>query len=325
MDRNDRFSLALALEKLEEEFLLANEDYEVTGHSQTNEPVSVLGISRKEQTEPVSEVSGEGLEDVSAEAGQLQPLVEMLLEEMQPSGREDVEEQTVVMETSVTSIDNSLEDEQEQDAINKFLSETCGCTLGPNKTPCSSQLSQQTISQTRNNCLKLKLNALRTNVVDKPYNYRGKSETFRPFTKFFLHGIQICRKTFCFVHTVGRERVENLCLAVDTDGVALRTHGNKKYPRHNLISYTEVARVRDFVCNMANVHGLPLPRRLPNLEDKVLLLPSNMPKSAIYRDYKDACNKIPVPPVGLSTFYNLWSTLLPSIGTMKPSSDLCFE
>ena len=335
MARNDRFSLALALEKLEEEFLLAEEEYEVTGHSQTNEPVSVLGISRKDQTEPVSEVSGEELEDQSAETGQLQPLVETLSEEMQPSEHEDVEEQTVV-DTSVTSIDNSLEDEQEQDAISKFLSETCGCTLGPNKTPCSRQLSQQTISQTHNNCLQLnrseldlvimaQLNALRTNVVDKPYNYRGKSETFRPFTKFFLHGIQICRKTFCFVHTVGRERVENLCLAVDTDGVALRIHGNKKYPRHNQISYTEVARVRDFVRNMADVHGLPLPGRLPNQEDKVLLLPSNMPKSAIYRDYKDACAKIPVPPVGQSTFYNLWSTLLPSIGTMKPSSDLCFE
>ena len=45
--------------------------------------------------------------------------------EMQPP--ENVEEQTVV-ETSVTGIDNSLEDEQDEDAISKFLSETCGCT-----------------------------------------------------------------------------------------------------------------------------------------------------------------------------------------------------
>ena len=79
MARNDRFGLAMALEKLEEE-------YEATGHSQTNESVSALSISRKKQTEPVSEVSGEGLEGVFAEAGQLQPLVETLSEasEMQP-------------------------------------------------------------------------------------------------------------------------------------------------------------------------------------------------------------------------------------------------
>ena len=52
---------------------------------------------------------------------------------------------------------------------------------------------------------------------------------------------------------------------------------------------------------------------------------SHMSKCTIYRDYKDACNKMPVPPVDQSTFYNLWSAILASIGTMKPSSDLCFE
>ena len=49
---------------------------------------------------------------------------------MQPL--KDVEEQTG-MEMSVTSIDNSLENEQKEGegAIGKFLSETCGHTLGP--------------------------------------------------------------------------------------------------------------------------------------------------------------------------------------------------
>ena len=76
---------------------------------------------------------------------------------------------------------------------------------------------------------------------------------------------------------------------------------------------------------MASVHGLPLPGRLPNQEDEVILLPSDMPKSAIYHDYKVACTRIPVIPVGKTTFYNLWNSFLPSIGTMKPSLDLCFE
>ena len=61
---------------------------------------------------------------------------------MQPL--EDVEEQTG-MEMSVTSTNNSLENEQKEGAIGKFLSETCGHTLGPN------------ISQTYNNCLQLGL------------------------------------------------------------------------------------------------------------------------------------------------------------------------
>ena len=94
------------------------------------------------------------------------------------------------------------------------------------------------------------------------------------------------------------------------------------------ISYTKVVKVHDFVRNIADVDGLPLLGHLPNQEDKVLLLPSNMPNSSIYHDYKDAFlfqYQIPVPPVGQSMFYNLWSTLLPSIHTMKPSTDLCFE
>lgn len=50
-----------------------------------------------------------------------------------------------------------------------------------------------------------------------------------------------------------------------------------------------------------------------------------MPKSVIYHDYKVACTRIPVIPVGKTTFYDLWNSMLPSIGTMKPSSGLCFE
>jgi hypothetical protein len=50
-----------------------------------------------------------------------------------------------------------------------------------------------------------------------------------------------------------------------------------------------------------------------------------MPKSSVYRSYKTACSAIPATPVGRSTFYDLWNRFLPYIGTMKPSSDLCFE
>ena len=43
----------------------------------------------------------------------------------------------------------------------------------------------------------------------------------------------MCKKTFAFVHTVGKRRVEDLRTAVDNDGVVARIPGSCKQPRHN--------------------------------------------------------------------------------------------
>jgi hypothetical protein len=40
-----------------------------------------------------------------------------------------------------------------------------------------------------------------------------------------------------------------------------------------------------------------------------ILLPSDMPKCAIYCVYDFACNRIPMMPVGKTTLYNLWNSL----------------
>ena len=81
----------------------------------------------------------------------------------------------------------------------------------------------------------------------------------------------------------------------------------------------------EFIKNIANTHGLPLPDRLPNHEQKVLLLPSDMSKVDVYRRYKEACNDGNFSAVGRSKFYSVWKESLPYIGTMKPATDLCFE
>ena len=110
----------------------------------------------------------------------------------------------------MVKLERSFEDKEDV-AIMKFIAESCGCTLGPKISPCSSQLFQDTITLTRKNWLQLfwsdlelvimgYLNAL---VADKASAYRRKAERFRPLTKFFLHVLQICRKTFGFVHAVG--------------------------------------------------------------------------------------------------------------------------
>ena len=178
-------------------------------------------------------------------------------------------------------IELSFEDKEEDAVIDIFITETCGCTLGPKKSPCSSQLSRDTITLTCNNC---------------PQLTRNDADL-----------VIMAQLTFSFVHAVGKEYLENLCKAVDSNGVVQRIHGNAKQPRHNQTPEAEVNRVRDFITTVGNTHGLPLPDRLPNSTEKILLLPSDMPKSKVYRDYKAVCDESGITPVGRSTFYTLWS------------------
>ena len=360
-----RLDLESVLAQLEEEFRTAEEEYEASRdqgalaeHSDDDEEgitdlsslrtsvqFDVTIVAREgeaeglEVTASAREGEAEGLEvTASARNGVEEGLCSPSTSQSdggvtQPAQEEDASH---LCDSSAVSVEHSFEDKEEDDKIVKFMTEACGCTLGPNKSPCSGQFSQLTITLTRSNCLQLarkdldlvvmaQLNALRTNAASKPSSYRGDMATFRPFTSFYLHGLQICRKTFCFVHVIGRERFENLCKAVDRNGVVQRLHGNSKLPRHNQIAYSEVFRVREFITNVGITHGSPLPGRLPNATDKTLLLPSDMPKSKVYRDYRAACAVIGVIPVGRSKFYDLWQALIPHIATIKPSSDLCFE
>ena len=232
-------------------------------------------------------------------------------------------------------IERSIEDKREESLIDEFLAKTCGCQLGSLKSPCSTVVSHKTIVQTRNNCHQMsakeldlvimsQLNALRTHVDDKPSS-SGAHIEFRPTTKYFIHGIPICQKMFCFLHTVGKFRLESLSTWVTRNGVTERMHGNTKHSPHNAMSSEHVRFLAEFIKNIASTHGLPLPGRLPNHEQKVLLLPSDMSKLEVYHKYKTACSQANFSPIGKSKFYSVWKEALPFIGTMKPATDLCFD
>ena len=231
-------------------------------------------------------------------------------------------------------VERSFEDAKEESIIDDFLTRTCGCKLGNGKSPCSGHVSQKTITQMRNNCHQMsrseldftimaQLNALRTHVNDVPSDTVEKA--FRPTTKYFVHGLPICQKMFCFLHTIGKDRLVNLYSFVDNNGVTERMHGNIKRTPHNATPHAHVEFLTEFIKNMGDTHGLPLPGRLPSHDQKVLLLPSDMNKQVVYRQYKSACRESGITPAQKSKFYSVWNEALPYIGTMKPSSDLCFE
>ena len=149
--------LESVLTQLEVEFASAEEEYEVLG-----DPDQLMPANWKRRVSNHRVVR----------------TTQSQLEEETHSVRRTVDSTT---RDSTVRIDRSFED-KEDDAITKFIAESCGCTLGPKKSPCSSELSQDTITLTRKNCLQLtwsdldlvimgQLNALRTNVADKASSY----------------------------------------------------------------------------------------------------------------------------------------------------------
>ena len=72
-------------------------------------------------------------------------------------------------------------------------------------------------------------------------------------------------------------------------------------------------------------HVLPLPGRLPTCEQKVIVLPSDMSNTKVYKNYKAACVQQQLRPMKKSAFFKVWQDLHANIGTMKPAIDLCFK
>ena len=136
------------------------------------------------------------------------------------------------------------------------------------------------------------IDALRTPAAHRSPSAHGQ-EDFRPRAqmKFFLQGMQVCQKVFLFVHAISRTRFKNLCNSVSNHGVIDRVHGNARKRPHNAFSYSSIENASRFIVNTSDTHGLPLPGCLPTCEHKVVVLPTDMAKTNVYKNYKVACQQ----------------------------------
>ena len=216
------------------------------------------------------------------------------------------------------------------------MNSTCGCKMGPKSSPCSTLLSKETIERYRAESLELsrdeldlvilaQLQACRT-MLDQPSLHCTHHEriTERCVTTYYTHGIQICRKTFMFLHHVSKKRLENLIRHYDELGLCTRVHGNTNRLPKNAFSLEETVHVTTFITNYARAHAVPLPGCLPSHKDKVMILPSDITKIFVYSKYKQACKSSNRSAVGRSKFYDIWQHQLPHILICTPSTDLCY-
>lgn len=119
-------------------------------------------------------------------------------------------------------------------------------------------------------------------------------------------------------------RLDNIIAHYQKHRLSTRIHGNVKCLPSNSIPFEEVKRVSTFIENFARANGMPLPGRVPNHPDKVMILPADVAKQFIYDKYCDMSTTSGGVVVGHSKFYGIWHHNLPHISISKPSSDLCY-
>lgn len=228
-------------------------------------------------------------------------------------------------------------DLDEQKVIADFVSKGCGCNLR-NGQSCSLRLSDDHIANIRLQCAALSHDELDMVVLGQLMAMSNKSDSVvtesrhsikarkHTYTSFSHGGIRICRRTFQFLHGIGKKRLFNLISHFKQFGLTPRIHGNtKRLPCHSL-SLSSVEFVVRFLLNYSEQNAILLPGRIPGYQrSDIKLLPSSVSKRKIWRFYQDSAEASQeVHVVAYSTFNKLWRSLLPGIMLMKPRSDLCW-
>ena len=140
-----------------------------------------------------------------------------------------------------------------------------------------------------------------------------------------FRGKLICRNLYCFLHDVGKQKVQVIGRALDQNGLTARVHGNKnRQPIHSL-TFKDIQNVLEFLTRYASENAIVLPGRLPYVKNaQVLLLPSDKRQADIHEIYEQSAALSQLRSISLSTFTRIWHDLCPNI-VLKPQTDLCHK
>ena len=211
----------------------------------------------------------------------------------------------------------------------------CACHLGLDGSPCSRQLTRETIESTRQDCLDLTKSELDLVVLSQIHSLQSSTEQpnlreshhsvgNKPRSYFYVHGVQVCLETYCYLHCISRKRYQHLVQHHQQHGLCPRIHGNTKQLPANSIPKSDVEYLTKFITNYARAHGMPQPGRVAGHRDKVTVLPTDVTTAVVYNKYTHACSASGFRCASKSKFYQLWQEVLPHISVSTPSTDLCF-
>jgi len=179
--------------------------------------------------------------------------------------------------------------------IEAFVNSTCGCDLAPGDLPCSGLFSVQHYVTVRAQCCLLSKEELdmvlmgsimsTVNNGDNIHDGRHKPAKRKRVTVNFMHeSHKVCKKTFLFLHAVGKKRLQAVKQHFQTKGLEQREHGNKNNSPHNY-SYDRIVSVHKFLSNYAEENAILLPGRIPgHKRDDIKLLPSSRSKKVLHKN-----------------------------------------
>ena len=240
-----------------------------------------------------------------------------------------------ICNTCTFEVEHSDTDIHEHEKQNKFRNETCGCQEFYFGKPCSTVISFDDVIEFRQYCLELSRDELDLVVKAELYSHRSSGSTtdskkhqskdrVRPSQQFFFRGNRVCRKTFCFLHCIDKQKLQVIGRSLDSDGLKPRVHGLSGKQPYNSMTFDERKYIHTFLNNYASDHALPLPGRLPNhRKANVLLLPSDKRQADIHVVYQKAAKSAGIRVISFSSFARIWRELCPNIVLSKPSTDLC--
>ena len=209
----------------------------------------------------------------------------------------DVEGEGVVTtggEGGVGGIEYSDADREEEERVRKFCTEGCGCAL-VNSSPCSTQFTIEHFREMRGNAAELSWSEQNMGVMSQimaftfcdstPLNsskHRHKQKTReRNSTSFHHHGLRVCRKTFLFLHKIGKARLQDLRSSYLSNGLVPRLHGHTGRVAPNALNMEALQRIIAFVMH-AEINAILLPGRIPGYKrDDLQILPSSTTKQAV--------------------------------------------
>lgn len=214
-------------------------------------------------------------------------------------------------------------DTEEEEKVDKFYREGCGCKIGPEKGQCYLLFTKDEIRDRRDSILELTSSEkdfllLGFILANKPKN--GE-------TTYMIHGKRVCRETFLFCLTMSLSVYQTLCKHFKEKGPVAREHGNKGRLPHNTFSMKTNEHAITFLKNFAELNASYLPGRIPYCRDEkgtTQFINSHHTKKSIHESYHSACLKEGLPAMGFSAFRDLWKKALPNIVVAKTMADLCW-
>lgn len=235
---------------------------------------------------------------------------------------------------SIAQINNSdkpFNMADEEKLVASFLETPCPCSHN-----CQKQLTYDEVMKNRaffrsldkkqrNLILLVQLKSLASHSEYSTSARSKKRRTRKRFDYRISSDRPVCKTVFLFYYGETSKRLERLKSYVNGERLTIPVHGNSGRPPSNAYTPSDKEKVKAFISNFTNIHGLPDPGRdVRKGKGKLrILLPSLMTYSSVHYQYARSIEASGHSSIAYRTFLKIWQEEFPSVTFNDPRSDLC--